>query len=145
MSRYINISLLAFFMTFSTSYICQKSVTRVATRGPWLLSSRVMSTFAITSYQYTITLYTPGHLQISWDVFAKKISWNLELSHLFHYYLYCRGIRTVATPKTLADMFTLFQSEGEVYAHWITSFPFRISILSYGPELLLPRRWFISL
>ena len=39
---------------------------------PWLLSSRVMSIFAITSHQYTITLYTPGHLQISWDVFAKK-------------------------------------------------------------------------
>ena len=58
--------LLAFFMTF---YICQKSVTRVATRGPpGLLSSRV----AITSHQYTITLYTSGHLQISWDVFAKK-------------------------------------------------------------------------
>jgi hypothetical protein len=33
-----------------------------------LLSSRV----AITSHQYTITLYTSGHLQISWDVFAKK-------------------------------------------------------------------------
>ena len=31
-----------------------------------------MSIFAITSHQYTITLYTPGHLQISWDVFAKK-------------------------------------------------------------------------
>ena len=31
-----------------------------------------MSTFAITSHQYTITLYTSGHLQISWDVFAKK-------------------------------------------------------------------------
>ena len=35
-------------------------------------SSRLMSTFAITSHQYTITLYTSGHLQISWDVFAKK-------------------------------------------------------------------------
>ena len=58
--------LLAFFMTF---YICQKSVTRVGTRGPpGLLSSRV----AITSHQYTITLYTSGHLQISWDVFALK-------------------------------------------------------------------------
>ena len=52
-----------------TFYTCQKSVTRVATRGPpGLLSSRV----AITSHQYTITLYTPGHLQILWDVFAKK-------------------------------------------------------------------------
>ena len=28
--------------------------------------------FANTSRQYTITLYTPGHLQILWDVFAKK-------------------------------------------------------------------------
>jgi hypothetical protein len=53
--------------------LSQKSVTRVATRGPpGLLSSRVMSKFAITSHQYTITLYTAGHLQISWDVFAKK-------------------------------------------------------------------------
>ena len=41
------------------------------TRGPpGLLSSRVMSIFAITSHQYT--LYTPGHLKILWDIFAKK-------------------------------------------------------------------------
>ena len=40
--------------------------------GPGLFSSKVISTFAITSHQYTITLYTPGHQQISWDVFAKK-------------------------------------------------------------------------
>ena len=31
-----------------------------------------MSTFAITSHQYTITLYTPGYLEISWEVFTKK-------------------------------------------------------------------------
>ena len=31
-----------------------------------------MSTFAITSHQYTITLYISGHLKISRDVFAKK-------------------------------------------------------------------------
>ena len=35
---------------------------------PGLLSSRV----AITSHQYTITLYTSRHLQISWDVFANQ-------------------------------------------------------------------------
>ena len=49
--------------------LSQKSVTR---GPPGLLRSSVMSIFPITSHQYTITLYTTGHLQISWDVFAKK-------------------------------------------------------------------------
>ena len=37
-----------------------------------LLNSRVRSTFAITSHQYTITPYNSGHIQILRDVFAKK-------------------------------------------------------------------------
>ena len=45
-------------------------------RAPGLLSSRVMST-------YTMTLYTPGHLQISWDVFAKKSADILSFCILF--------------------------------------------------------------
>ena len=51
---------------------------------------RVMSAFAITSHQYTITFYTPGHLQISWDVFAKKSAFashsllSLPRSTVFH-------------------------------------------------------------
>ena len=77
MSRYIKISLIScYFWHFSWLFLyfsfSTKSVTRVATRGPPGYSSRVMSTFAIKSRQYTITLYTPGHLHISWDVFAKK-------------------------------------------------------------------------
>ena len=54
-----------------------------------------MSIFAITSHQYTITLYTPGHLKIIWELFAKKNMgtickkrrWNPELSQLIHWYL----------------------------------------------------------
>ena len=46
---------------FSPSYGCRQ-----------VASSRVMYIFAITSHQYTTTLYTPGHLPISWDVFARK-------------------------------------------------------------------------
>ena len=84
---------LAFFMTF---YICQKSVTRVATRGPpGLLSSRV----AITSHQYTITLYTSGHLQISWDVFAKK-SWAFASLSLYHRECQRRGAGGQKKPKS---------------------------------------------
>ena len=60
-------------MTFSLlQFLYKKCYQSDHQRAPWLLSSRVMSTFAIKSHQYTITLYTPGHLQISWDVFAKK-------------------------------------------------------------------------
>ena len=52
-----------------------KSVTRALQRAsapPGLLSSRVIPTFAISSHKYTITLYTPGHLEIIWELFAKK-------------------------------------------------------------------------
>ena len=31
-----------------------------------------MSIFAISSHKYTITLYNPGHLEIIWELFAKK-------------------------------------------------------------------------
>ena len=64
--------------------------------GPWLLSSRVISTFAITSHQYTITLYTPGHLQISWDVFAKKfvdiLSFRISFITISNLYRTCTMI-----------------------------------------------------
>ena len=36
------------------------------------ISAGSVSTFAITSHKYTITLYTSGHLQISWNIFAKQ-------------------------------------------------------------------------
>ena len=51
--------------------------------GPWLLSSRIMSIFAIKSHHYTIKLYTLGHLQISWDVFAKKSADILSFRNSF--------------------------------------------------------------
>ena len=76
--------LLAFFMTFSLlQFLSKKCYQSGHQRAPWLLSSRVMSIFAITSHQYTITLYTPGHLQISWDVFAKKSADILSFRNSF--------------------------------------------------------------
>ena len=76
--------LLAFFMTFSLlQFLSKKCYQSGHQRAPWLLSSRVMSIFAITSHQYTITLYTPGHLQISWDVFAKKSADILSFCNSF--------------------------------------------------------------
>ena len=55
-----------FLLLFTLS---QKSVTR---GPPDLLSSRVMFIFPISSHKYTLTLYTPGHLEITWELFAKK-------------------------------------------------------------------------
>ena len=55
-----------FLLLFTLS---QKSVTR---GPPSLLSSRVMPIFAISSHKYTIKLYTPEHLEIVWELFAKK-------------------------------------------------------------------------
>ena len=76
--------LLAFFMTFSLlQFLSKKCYQSGHQRAPWLLSSRLMSIFAITSHQYTITLYTPGHLQISWDVFAKKSADILSFRNSF--------------------------------------------------------------
>ena len=40
--------------------ISNKGKTLLGVKGP------------ITFHKYTITLYTPEHLQISWDVYAKK-------------------------------------------------------------------------
>ena len=57
---------LALLLAYSLS---QKSVTRGKTG---LLRSRVISIFAITSHQYTITIYTPEHLKILMEVFARK-------------------------------------------------------------------------
>ena len=68
---------------FSPSTFVKKVLPEWPPEGPWLLSSRVMSIFAITSHQYTITLYTPGHLQISWDVFAKKSADILSFRNSF--------------------------------------------------------------
>ena len=59
----------AFFIIFCFFILSQKSVTR---GPPGLLSSRVMSRFAISSHKYTITLYNPEHLEIIWELFAKK-------------------------------------------------------------------------
>ena len=76
--------LLAFFMTFSLlQFLYKKCYQSDHQRAPWLLSSRVMSTFSIKSHQYTITLCTPGHLQISWDVFAKKSADILSFRNSF--------------------------------------------------------------
>ena len=76
--------LLAFFMTFSLlQFLYKKCYQSGHQRAPWLLSSRVMSTFSIKSHQYTITLCTPGHLQISWDVFAKKSADILSFRNSF--------------------------------------------------------------
>ena len=48
-------------------------VNRSVTRGPLAYSVAITSHYiAITSHQYNNTFYTPGHLQISWDVFANK-------------------------------------------------------------------------
>ena len=88
-SRYIDISLIScYFWHFSLpfsllQFLSKKCYQSGHQRAPWLLSSRVMSIFAITSHQYTITLYTPGHLQISWDVFAKKSADILSFHNSF--------------------------------------------------------------
>ena len=42
-----------------------------------------MSTFAIKSHQYTITLYTPGHLKIIWELFSKKSADILSFHNSF--------------------------------------------------------------
>ena len=60
--------------------LSQKSVTR---GPPGLLSSRVMCIFAISSHKYTITLYTPGHLEIIWELFAKKSADILSFRNSF--------------------------------------------------------------
>ena len=36
--------------------------------APGLLSIRAMSIFAITSHKYTLSLYTPGQLEIIWEL-----------------------------------------------------------------------------
>ena len=68
--------LLAFFITF---YICPPE-------GPWLLSSRVLSTFAITSHQYNNTLHswTPTNImgcicKKSADIMSFRISFITTL------------------------------------------------------------------
>ena len=39
--------------------------------------------FAIRSRKYTITLYTPGHLEIIWELFAKKSADILSFRNSF--------------------------------------------------------------
>ena len=53
------------------------------TQCPGLLSSRVMSIFAVSSHKYTITLHTPENLEIIWELFAKKSADILSFCNSF--------------------------------------------------------------
>ena len=60
--------------------LSQKSVTRLLFG---YLSSTVMSIFAISCHTFEITLYTPGHLEIIWELFAKKSAEVLSFRNSF--------------------------------------------------------------
>ena len=76
--------ILAFIIIFAFVYI---NVKKVLPEGPGLLSSRVMFMFAISSRKYTIALYTPEHLEIIWELFAKKSADILSFRNSFYYYV----------------------------------------------------------
>ena len=59
--------------------------------APVLLSSRVMSIFAISSRKYEITLYTPGQTEITWELLSRKPA-DIQAFAMIHYYLYLRLI-----------------------------------------------------
>ena len=69
--------ILVFLLLFTLG---RKSVTRAP---PGLLSSRMMSILAISSHKYTITLYIPRHLEIIWELFAKKSADILSFRNSF--------------------------------------------------------------
>jgi hypothetical protein len=89
-SRYIDISLIScYFWHFSWLFLyfsfCQKSVTRVATRGP--------PGYSVAEWYPYLPLHPTNNTLYSWTptnimgCICKKISWHLELSQLIHYYL----------------------------------------------------------
>ena len=49
--------------------LSQKSVTRALQRASWATQQQFLQLHPTI---YIVTLYTPGYLKISWDVFAKK-------------------------------------------------------------------------
>ena len=49
--------------------LSQKSVTRALQRASWATQQQFLQLHPTI---YIVTLYTPGYLEISWDVFAKK-------------------------------------------------------------------------
>jgi hypothetical protein len=62
-----------------------------------------MSTSAIKSHQYTITLYTPEHQKISWDVFEKKSADILS---------FCNSFITISSKaKKMQEIFSLVPSK----------------------------------
>ena len=75
--------LLLFPFLFRGSNIPDKNLKSIGYKTK-ILSKHIWQTnLDGTSHQYTITLYTSGHLQISWDVFAKKSADILSFRNSF--------------------------------------------------------------
>ena len=76
-----------------------------------------MSTFAIKSHQYTITLYTPGHQQISWGCTCKKKSADI-LSFGISFITISRYLAACTNPKwpNWVDI-SIFGSQSTLYSY----------------------------
>ena len=60
--------------------LSQKSVTRALQRASWATQQQFLQ---LPPTIYIVTLYTPGYLEISWEVFAKKSADILSFRHSF--------------------------------------------------------------
>ena len=96
-------------MTFKLS---QKSVTRVANRGPLAYSVAEWCPHLQLHPNNTLHFYTLGHLQISWDVFAKNqlTSWAFASHSLLSLLHNQYHIISIATPPI----------EDCIWVYWVT-------------------------